>query len=301
MALIHCTSCRKLIEDTDKSCPYCGHNFELSTNSYFYEGKIFGLIGIVLSVAAFILPNSIGYVSIIAGLLTSLVGLMLDKKKLLSFIAMAVFALFAIMQSVPHPEKQAAVKSQPKSAVIIDPIQIAAQKRHQDSVDSIRVNIEPIRKINETTRILNKTDYSSYNYRYAEDVLKIYNTLKYNTQVFEEYEKSKNPKVVAEAKKFRRLCEQKQKVIFPILRKAYVKVLKDALWEDDIDVKYSGTTISFIGGKFAANRNIAEFHDIARDALVKIRFKRVNYKWYKYDEEYSYYTLYPGSDSDPVR
>lgn len=77
----------------------------------------------------------------------------------------------------------------------------------------------------------------------------------------------------------------------PKLRKRYIKTLGDKLWEDDIKVKGNGKTITFIGGVFAANRNIKDFEDKIEDTLKKLGFKRVIYKWVDADVEYTYYDL----------
>ena len=77
----------------------------------------------------------------------------------------------------------------------------------------------------------------------------------------------------------------------PKLRKRYVKVLGDKLWEDDIQVKASGKIITFIGGIFAANRNKKEFQEKLGDTLKELGFKQVRYKFIEHDDEYTYYDL----------
>ena len=87
---------------------------------------------------------------------------------------------------------------------------------------------------------------------------------------------------------------------FPKIRANYAKILKNKLWEEDITVQNFGsrkTTIQFTGGIFAANRNKKDFQNTLSQAFMDFRFKRVNYKWYEYDDGYTYYTISSDKDS----
>lgn len=89
----------------------------------------------------------------------------------------------------------------------------------------------------------------------------------------------------------------KAKQILPELKKVcrtqYAKSLGNELWEDDINVETSdgGKTIIFTGAVFAANRNIKEFNERFYPTLHDLGFTKAIYKWYKYDEDYTYYTI----------
>lgn len=88
---------------------------------------------------------------------------------------------------------------------------------------------------------------------------------------------------------------------FPSMRKEYARIAAKKLWEEDIEVTSSGTgnnQITFIGGVFAANRNKKKFQEDINSIMLEFRFNRVNYKWHKGEQEYSYYTVYEGKDSD---
>lgn len=74
-------------------------------------------------------------------------------------------------------------------------------------------------------------------------------------------------------------------------KESYLKRLKDACWQEDIDVQWHGTTITFIGWEFAANKNKQFFQEKMRDDLKKYGFKRVIYKWTKSASEYTYYDI----------
>lgn len=88
---------------------------------------------------------------------------------------------------------------------------------------------------------------------------------------------------------------------FGSMRKTFANDLREALWRENIDVKVSGknnSTITFISGKFASNANKEDFQKLVSDELHKLRFKRAEYKWYKYDDEYTYYTINSKNDTD---
>jgi hypothetical protein len=94
-----------------------------------------------------------------------------------------------------------------------------------------------------------------------------------------------------------------QKAEFPKIRKRYGDILNKKLWEDDIEVKAKGsgyTTLEFVGGAFAANKNKQEMQNAVREVVTFFRFDRVNYKWYQGDDEYTYYTLSTSPDETLV-
>lgn len=94
-----------------------------------------------------------------------------------------------------------------------------------------------------------------------------------------------------------------QRKALPILRDAFGPVMREILWEHDISAKTFGDgfqTIEFVGGLFAANRNIKVFFESISLVLNKLRFKQVRFKWYKGASEYTYYTLSGPNDDELV-
>lgn len=90
---------------------------------------------------------------------------------------------------------------------------------------------------------------------------------------------------------------------FPILRKEYGKLLKNKLWENDIEVYTNGSgnkNLNFTGTIFAANKNIKDFQTELYEGLTMFRFKQSRYKWLEADDEYTYYTIFEGKDSELV-
>lgn len=111
----------------------------------------------------------------------------------------------------------------------------------------------------------------------------------------------------SETKKLALLLKKKVKKYqiseFPRLRKDYAKVVANKMWENDIEVYSSGTGnryINFAGGIFAANKNKKDFQTELQEILTLLRFKQSRYRWYKGEDEYTYWTNYEGKDSDLV-
>ena len=70
---------------------------------------------------------------------------------------------------------------------------------------------------------------------------------------------------------------------------------------ENIEVEVFGNnskTIQFTGGIFANNKNKQETQETLSEMLNLLRFKKVNYKWYKYDDEYTYYELDSKNDNE---
>lgn len=102
---------------------------------------------------------------------------------------------------------------------------------------------------------------------------------------------------------FEKKVSQLQVSEFPKIRKAFASILADTMWENNITVVAGGTgnkTITFTGGIYANNKNISDSHSIIEENLKTLRFTRANYKWYKYDEEYSYFDIKSPSDDKVI-
>lgn len=97
------------------------------------------------------------------------------------------------------------------------------------------------------------------------------------------------------------LLKSTQNKFFPLIRKKYGEVAGELVWEDDIYIKTLGPRfdrIQFIGGTFAANRNIKENYEGMQPILDKLRFKRIDYKWIPSATEYTSYQVM--SDKDDI-
>lgn len=96
--------------------------------------------------------------------------------------------------------------------------------------------------------------------------------------------------------------EKKLKAIqiknFPKARQIWAANCKQEMWKQDVDVNFSGKTITFVGGIFAANANKQAAYEAIADALRDLRFKRCNFKWYKYDDNYTYWNISSKDDGE---
>ena len=122
--------------------------------------------------------------------------------------------------------------------------------------------------------------------------------------LIEEGENSDNPELKSLAKKLKSKVINIQTTEFPKLRKEYAKVVAKKMWENDIKVSANGTGsryINFTGGIFAANKNKQDFQNQLHEVLTMFRFKQSRYRWYKGEDEYTYWTIYEGKDTDLVK
>lgn len=79
-----------------------------------------------------------------------------------------------------------------------------------------------------------------------------------------------------------------------VYRNMYTQILKDKLWLDNIKVKTEngGKNLWLIGGLFASNRYIAEFHNGMKPMFKALGYKRIYYKWVDVSSaEYTYFDL----------
>ncbi|THD66824.1 hypothetical protein E7Z59_13680 [Robertkochia marina] len=119
-----------------------------------------------------------------------------------------------------------------------------------------------------------------------------------------EGEDSENPEIQELAKTLKSKVVKIQSREFPRLRKEYTEIASNKMWENDIEVFSNGSKskyINFTGGVFAANRNKKEIQEQIHEALKMFRFNQSRYRWYEGEDEYTYYTIYEGKDTDLVK
>lgn len=123
-------------------------------------------------------------------------------------------------------------------------------------------------------------------------------------KVVEEGEASEDEENQKLAKELRIKVEQRQAKEFPIMRKRYAEEVGKKLWENDIDVSTSGSKkniINFTAGMFAANKNKKDFNDQVYQRLIEFRFKQSRYRWYKGQDEYTYWDMEVPNDKELVK
>lgn len=154
-------------------------------------------------------------------------------------------------------------------------------------------------EINEIKRGI---DYSQYRGSYVDLNTEINRFIRWH-ELYSDNLNSSDSEIKSLAKTLQKLSSQVQSKEFPLIRKEYARIANNKLWENDMYAKCSGSGNVFFnisGGVFAANKNIQDFQNEIESILLKYRFKQSRYRWYKEADEYSYYTVYTGKDSDPV-
>jgi DNA-directed RNA polymerase subunit RPC12/RpoP len=95
------------------------------------------------------------------------------------------------------------------------------------------------------------------------------------------------------------LLVRRQRQAFPIMRHKYGPIMARELWKNDIEVTTSGTryaTVAFVAGAFAAHQQIADAQQAILPVLMRLRFKRSEYRWIPSEEKYTYYTIESPAD-----
>ena len=174
---------------------------------------------------------------------------------------------------------------------INDSLKIVKKKRDTEEL-IYKINTE-IKAIDNFTSSIYRGSVTSLNLEilYFSEITKLINKGK----------KHNNKKIKKLSETLKKKLKNLQWREFPKIRKAYVEILDDKLWEENIDVFCKGkryTTMEFVGGIFASNKNIKDTQFTMHEKVNDFRFKRVNYKWYKYDDEYTYYTINSISDGE---
>lgn len=85
-----------------------------------------------------------------------------------------------------------------------------------------------------------------------------------------------------------------QASMFPKLRKAWAVSMNKKMWEHDVSVRSLGDgarTIEFVAAIFASNGPIKSTQETMQETLAALRFKKVQYRWFKNAEDYTYYKL----------
>jgi len=121
--------------------------------------------------------------------------------------------------------------------------------------------------------------------------------------IISEGENSDDSEIQKLTKQLRPKVANMQAREFPKLRKEYANIVAKKMWENDIEVTSNGTNnkyINFSGGIFAANKNKQDFQNEVHKILKMFRFNQSRYRWYKEADEYTYYTIFEGKDSDLV-
>jgi hypothetical protein len=185
---------------------------------------------------------------------------------------------------------------------------ILENERKQEVEDSVNTYQEQLNSANQTIERLNKELLSIKDFdgsSYADiDGIKVELAL-FQTWITlcNESENHASKEVQKLGNQLRKELQKLQAKEYPKMRGRMCSYLDTKLWEDNIDVAVSGsgkTILTFTGGIFANNANIKEYQTTLNETFTLLRFKRIQYKWYEYDDTYTYYTLEVSKDTDLI-
>jgi hypothetical protein len=112
---------------------------------------------------------------------------------------------------------------------------------------------------------------------------------------------SSNPVEVKLSNELQKLVSKVQQKELPLIRKDYIEIVRQKLWEENIKVSGSGrgtTTINLSGGTFFSNKNKSEVQKTLSDILTNFRFKESTYRAYESQDEYTSYTMETLKDNE---
>ena len=121
--------------------------------------------------------------------------------------------------------------------------------------------------------------------------------------IIKEGKESQNAEEQKLAKQLETKVSNSQVKNFPKLRAKYAKLIGDKLWESNVEVSIGGTrnvNLNLTAHYFASNKNIKESQETLHEMLTNLRFKQTNYRWYKGEDEYTYYTIDSPKDSEVI-
>lgn len=173
----------------------------------------------------------------------------------------------------------------------------AAAKKQIELTEQERVR-KALERINKEIDSITKYDWSAYRDSVTSIQIEIALFSAYASLV-DEYINDVNPTVKKAAIQFKARVSALQKKEFPKMRKSYADLVGATMWEHNIKVATlwnSNSTIELVWGIFANNKNVKESYLLLSDMLKALRFDRVNFKWYKYDDEYNYYDIESSPD-----
>jgi len=177
-----------------------------------------------------------------------------------------------------------------------------------NTVENSNENLSPeqkeiklIKSIQDELTILEKgIDYSQYrgSVSLIKKELKLFNKW---SKIIENNQTDSSVEVKKILDKFKNKVISNQVKEFPILRKEFSDVIGRIGLKDDIEIFSFGpknTNIKFIGSYYALKSNISLNHSKISSVLGYLRFKKAQYLWFKYDEDYVTYKIESSKDNE---
>lgn len=92
----------------------------------------------------------------------------------------------------------------------------------------------------------------------------------------------------AARKALRAALASKQSQLFPIMRRAFVKLSAARMWENNVEVAGIGRRIIYTAPIFADNASVQAAYEASASELRKLRFSQAEYAWYHGGRPWSY-------------
>ncbi len=186
-------------------------------------------------------------------------------------------------------EQQKAIEAQKQKEELV--------KKQAELIEQDRVK-KAVDRINKEIDWINKFNWEIYRNSVTSIQIEIALFSAY-ASIIDEYINDSNPTIKNLAIQLKTKVSNLQKKEFPKIRKAYSDLVSKTMWEHNIEVQAKWTwysTIEFVWGVFANNKNIKDSYSTLYEILKLLRFDKANFKWYKYDDEYTYYNIESLSD-----
>jgi hypothetical protein len=181
-----------------------------------------------------------------------------------------------------------------------------AKNSNKTKVEEVAKTPEELKKQieREIESITKGIDFSTYHDATEIGILQIELAL-FNVwvSIIKEGESSDDVEIKKLATRLKKSAADVQTKEFPVLRKKYTEIFSKQMWKHDVEISVSGTGNKYInitGGIFAANKNKQDFQNQIHDVLNRYRFNQSRYRWYKGEDEYTYWTIFEGKDSDII-
>jgi hypothetical protein len=177
-----------------------------------------------------------------------------------------------------------------------------AVNKYNTSNSNIKTeNTNPVKEIKGYIESLKGDDLKFDNYE-SEAAFKSFPlAYKIYTTPYFEYKDSKNDTLKKLSITLGSSIKQSQIKNYPKVRKAYASWAKNKLWEENIEVQLGGKSneiLTFTAGMFSSNKEIKVAEEMLHEMFHLLRFKQVRYKWYRGDDEFTYYTIDSKKDSE---
>jgi hypothetical protein len=121
-------------------------------------------------------------------------------------------------------------------------------------------------------------------------------------EVIKKYENDPDPDIKGKVAELKKAVGKYQSKLLPKMRKSYSTAAGEKVWRSNLEVEVLGgnnSTIQLTGGILANNGNKEDMMKAMSEMVNKLRFKKVNMKWYQYDDEFTYYELETPKDTEP--